>query len=339
VLVIGLSVGDGRPMPADGAVQIAFDRYLHPATVNRQSMVILDGAGKPLLPEQAPIILYDPIARTVTLAPPKQPWLTEGQPYKVLLGIPAEGADTGGVRAIDGATLFPDQKLEFAFFVGPATKAPIEPTVSFCRDVLPIFVAKCSVPTCHGGTGDRAAASLLLTTSASVGATALNRLAQGSNRGRRAGQLTTSEPLFGVDMPIIDPGSPGNSWLMYKLDLPPVPVAPAPAPHYACTNGLLEPETKFAFTPLAPNAQRTTDEIERSILSNFILGREMPFPVDGPSTAWEDQVLTFEEREKVRLWIQSLPKGASVPECGGCGVVPETDAGTGDAGVTDATDQ
>ena len=64
-------------MPADGAVQIAFDRYLLPATVNRQSVVIVDGANQQLGPDLAPIVLYDPIARPVTLAPPTQPWLTE----------------------------------------------------------------------------------------------------------------------------------------------------------------------------------------------------------------------------------------------------------------------
>jgi hypothetical protein len=334
VLIVGVSVGDGRPMPADGAIQVAFDRYLLPATVNRQAIVIVDGANQPLPPQLAPIVLYDPIARTVTLAPPMQPWLTEGQPYKLIVGIPEGDADTGGIRAIDRATLFADQKRDFAFFVGPKRNVPIEPTASFCRDVLPIFTAKCSLPTCHGG-ANTAAASLLLDTSAGVGATALNRVAQGANRGPSAGLGTTSERKFGIDMPIIAPGSPGNSWLMYKIDLARLPVAPGAPPQYACTNGLLEPAVSFAFTPLAPNAQRSADEIERSILSNYILGREMPFPVAG-SSAYEDLPLTFEEREKVRLWIQSLLPGSSVPECGGCGIIPSGDAGSNEGGAIDA---
>lgn len=352
IRIVGVNVGDGRPMPADGAIQVAFDRYLLPATVNRQSIVVVDGANQPLAPDLAPIVLYDPIARTVTLAPPKQPWLTEGQPYKLIIGIPEGDQDTGGVRAIDRATLFPEQKRDFAFFVGPKANVAIEPAVSFCRDVLPVFIAKCSSSTCHGS-GDRAAASLVLDTSGGVGATALNRVAQGSNRGPRSGQVTTSERLFGVDMPIIDPGNPGNSWLLYKVELPRLPLPPQVTPRYACTNGLLEPQVSFAFTPLAPNAQRSADEIERTILSDYILGREMPFPVPSPG-GYEDLPLTFEEREKVRLWIQGLPKGSSVPECGGCGIIPEADGGRGpteagvvdsggtdaaDAGVVDAADQ
>lgn len=341
VLILGTSVDGNRPMPADGAIQIAFDRYLLPATVTRQAVVIIDGANKPLGPDLAPIVLYDPIARTVTLAPPKQPWLTEGQPYKVLLPIPEGDSDATGLRAIDRATLFPDQRREIAFFVGPKANAPIEPTTSFCRDVLPIFVAKCSLSTCHGGSGDVAAASLVLNTSTGVGATALNRVAQGSNRGPRAGAATPSGH-FGIDMPIIDPGSPGNSWLMYKIDLASPPVAPLPPPRFACTNGLLEPEVKFVFAPLAQNAQRTADDIERSILSDYILGREMPFPVQSVSD-YVDEALTFDEREKIRLWIQGLPRGSSVPECGGCGVVNPSDAGAGeagaDSGAADAADQ
>lgn len=334
ILVVDVNVGDGKPMPADGAIQIAFDRYLLPATVNRQSIVIVDGANKALTPELAPIVLYDPVARTVTLAPPKQPWLTEGQPYKVVLGIPEGDADTGGVRAIDRATLFADQKRDFAFFVGPKTNKPIEPTVSFCRDVLPIFYAKCAtIPTCHI-TGERAAASLGLDTSVGVGATALGRVAQGSNRGARSALVTTSEPLFGVDMPLIDPGSPGNSWLMYKIEMARLPVTEAPNP-IGCTNGLLEPAAKSStFSPLATKAQRAADDQERTILSDYVLGREMPFPVARPS-GYADFALTFDEREKVRLWIQSLPQGSSVPECGGCGEATRA----ADAGASDAADQ
>jgi len=178
--------------------------------VNRQSIGLVDGARMPLSPDLAPVIIYDPIARTVTLLPPKQPWLTEGQPYTLVLGIPEGDAEQGGVRAIDRATLFADQKREIAFLVGPKTGATIEPTVSFCREVLPIFTAKCSIPSCHG-TGDSAAASLVLDTSAGVGATALNRIAQGSNTGGRSSNAPSSGRLFGVDMPIIDPGNPGNS--------------------------------------------------------------------------------------------------------------------------------
>lgn len=334
-------------MPSDGVIQIAFDRYLLPSTVNRQSIGIVDSAGAPLPPDLAPVVLYDPITRVVTLAPPKKPWLTEKQPYKVVFGIPEGDAELGGIRAIDRATLLREQPLQYAFTVGIAARKAFEPTSLFCRDVLPIFAAKCSIPTCHG-TGDRAAAGLILDTSAGVGATALNRIAQGSNTGGRSGLAPSPGKIFGVDMPIVDPGNPGQSWLLYKIDLARLPVVTGPSDRFACTNGLLEVQEKFVFEPLIPQAQRTADEIERSILSDFILGREMPFPVPRAG-GYGDTPLTFEEREKVRIWIQSMAKGGSVPECGGCGSISSggtdggldgslPDAGTDAADAADAAD-
>ncbi|MEA2747496.1 MAG: hypothetical protein QOI41_1639, partial [Myxococcales bacterium] len=326
-----VNVGVDRMMPADGVIQIAFDRYLLPASVNRQSIAIVDGAHQPLSQDLAPVVVYDPIARTVTLYPPKQPWLTEGQPYTLLLGVPEGDADIGGVRAIDRATLAPEQTREFGFIVGPKANTPVEPTVSFCRDVLPIFASKCSLPTCHG-TGGLAAASLVLDTSAGVGATALNRIAQGSNTGPLSTRPPAGQTHFGIDMPIIDPGNPGNSWLIYKVDLARPPGLVDQTDKLACSAGLLEPRVPFVFAPLVPQAQRTADDIERSILSDYILGREMPFPALSV-TGYADSPLTFDEREIVRIWIKGLVPGGALPECGGCGTFTPPDGSAGDASV------
>jgi hypothetical protein len=329
-----VSVGPDRPFPFDGVIQIALDRYLLPATVTRQAFVLLDSANTPLSADKAPSVVYDPIARTVTLARPSDNWLVEGLIYKLVLTIPEGDTDLSGVRAIDRATLRGDQPREFAFKVGPRAGVAAEPTVSFCRDVLPIFVAKCNLPTCHGSSAV-AAASLVLDTSAGVASTALNRIAQASNTGGRSVAPPAAARVFGVDMPIVDPGNPGNSWLLYKIDLARPPVKPSPAT-YACTEGLKERPEPFVFQPIAPNARLSADDRERSILSDFILGREMPFPVSSPG-GYPDEALTFDEREKVRLWIKSLAPGATVPECGGCGDVSVLDAGApADAGVGDA---
>lgn len=311
---------------------MAFDRYLLPATVTRQSFVLLDSSNQPLTADKAAGVVYDPVARTVTLTRPSDNWLVEGQFYKLVLTLPDGDSDSSGVRAIDRAPLRADQTRDFAFVVGPkSTATTFDPPVSFCRDVLPIFTAKCNLPTCHGS-GDVAAASLVLDTSSGVSLTALNRIAQGSNTGGRSIDPPAPGRIFGVDMPIIDPGNPGNSWLIYKIDLARPPIKPSPAT-YACTNGLREPATTpFAFQVLAPNARPVADDRERSVLSDFILGREMPFPVSSPG-GYPDEALTFEEREKVRLWIKGLAPGASLPECGGCGDLSGLDAGVGsDAG-------
>lgn len=334
IRVLGINVGNDKKLPNDGAIQIAFDRYLLPSTVNRQSFLLTDASGAQLATDEATVPQYDPIARTVTLRPPKVPWLKEGATYRLKLGIPEGDADQGGVRAIDRAKLFKDQPLEFVFIVGPPSGQPIEPTVSFCRDVLPIFYAKCNVPTCHGS-GPNPAASLILDTSAGVSATALNRVAQGANTGSLSGGGKDPGKFFGVDMPLIDPESPGNSWLLYKIELARPPTVDAgEKPNFACTAGAREPKVTFSFNPLVPQA-RAADDVERSILDDYVLGREMPFPVVQVG-GYSDQALTFEEREIVRLWIQSLRKGAAIPDCGGCGTLKEPDAGASDSGPTDS---
>lgn len=334
ITILGVSVGADRPMPVDGVIQIAFDRYLLPATVNRQSIAIVDAANMPLAPELAPVIVYDPIARTATLSRQQASWLTQGQTYKVLLGVPEVGAEQGGVRAIDGATLFPAQKREFTFIVGaPGGVTEIEPSGTgnfFCREVRPIFVNKCgTLLACHAS-GDSAAASLILDSSKGIAATALNRLAQGSNTGGRSSNPPSPGRIFGVDMPIIDPGNPGNSWLMYKIELarPPVLVAEPPVCKLPNDPG----EKPFVFAPLVPEAQRSADELERAVLNDHVLGREMPFPVSSPG-GYSDLPLTFDEREKVRIWIKGLVPGGAIPQCREC--IEPTDAGPA---PTDASD-
>ena len=73
------------------------------------------------------MVIYDPVARTVMPRSAEAPWLTEGQPYTLLLGVPEGDSDPGGVRAIDRATLSADQKREIAFMRRAADDAPLEP--------------------------------------------------------------------------------------------------------------------------------------------------------------------------------------------------------------------
>lgn len=311
ILIRGLNVGAGRDMPEDGVVQIAVDRYLLPLYVTRQSVSIVDGSGRPLPAELAPNVLYDPIARAVTLTRPAldRPWLTPGVPYKVRLAIPKSEDDVSGLRAIDGATLDPGQPLEYSFFVAKGAGPPRTlaetlgeaESISFCNDVLPIFKDKCGGSACHGsrpGATPLPASGLLLDTPDGIRTTALNRIAQGTNVGSLAGQARAESRQFGVDMPIVavsvgsspPVGSPGNSWLIYKIDMADVPADPGTKPP--------------VFAGLAP-VIAGTDPREKSILENLVLGSEMPYPGYGDP-------LTFQERETVRMWIS---RGAPAPDC------------------------
>ena len=316
-------------MPIDGVLQFSVDRYLLPLSVSRGSVQLQDAAGMTLPPELQPNVIYDPVARTITLTRPdvKRAWLLADTSYKVTF-FPA------GLQTIDGALLRTDLPLVFAFRVGPALPPGAvartvpatlgEPeNVSFCNDVLPLFVVKCNLPTCHGSNTDKVAnaqaAGLILDSSEGLFQTAIRnrRVAQGSNTGAAAGSAPTDQADFGVDMPLIDPGNPGNSWLMYKIDLAKAPVIPSAPPVFTCgPQQDTTPKHATAYAPLV-DALFVNADAERAVLSDRILGREMPYPASGPGGNYATAPLTFQEREIIRMWIT---RGAPTPACGGCAV-------------------
>ncbi len=320
ITVTSANVGGKNPkLPANGSIQIGFDRLLNPISVTRQSVQVRDGAGQAIDP--SPLIEYDPVARVVTVSDPGtvpgKPWLTPDVPYTVRLIVPANGADDVGLRAIDRATLNPDDpSREIAFFTTTATAAsPKAPQTKFCNDVLPIF-QKCTGSQCHsspGKTGPLPAAGLILDFSAGVANTAIARVANGSNTGPLSGASSAPGRLFGVDMPLIDPFSPGNSWLLYKVLLatPTIPAKFQPAVRMKC-DGTTSTQPVVQVKTLQSTVM---DDTERGILSDYVLGREMPYPYYSATGPLDSQGLTFEELERVRLWIA---QGAVVDECGAC---------------------
>ena len=326
--VVGTNVDGSHKAATNGVIQIAFDRALLPLTVNRQSFVLLDYTTAPL----APIVTYDPVALVVTLSnpdPTNPNWLKADQAYKVVLGIPDGNADVGGVRAIDRMPLDPREPREtrqIGFLVEGRTVDPAAlisgPPINFCNDILPIFSASCSQGTCHGAIEGktRPAAGLALATSAGVANTAISRVANGSNTGPFAGPGRAPSHVFGVDMPIIDPGNPGNSWLLYKVLLgtptPPVDVIDAAAPP---SDGGAEASVRPscvpqpAFQSTAFTAPGLTDA-ERARLSDFVLGNRMPYPA-APGRDTPGDTLTLDQMERLRAWIQ---QGAAVSDCSSC---------------------
>lgn len=320
-------------MPIDGEIQIAFDRYLLPASITRQSTAVLvtDANGTPV---DAPIIRYDPVARTISIARPKADWLTVGQPYKLRLVIPPnDDVDDRGLRAIDRATLDPNQPLEFAFFAVAATGVPNEKTVTFCGDVLPIFTLKCGV--CHFS-GGGATSGLVLDSQAGIAATAIRRVANGANTSARGGDPDRVGRIFGANMPLIAPDEPDNSWLLYKVLLAREPTVDAgTTPPIVCNTE----EGRDEIAPKTVDPVRfgvkvgQADEIERAILNDFVLGREMPYPVASVRSPGE-QPLTFDERERIRLWIA---QGAKMSNCG-CAESVTPGGATADAASDAATE-
>jgi len=300
-------------------IELAFDQPLLPLSVNRQSVGLRDANGNGVT---SPVILYDPITRVVSIAPPAGgPWLQPGLAYKVVLTVPSGEDDASGLRSVGRGTLDPKVRHEIGFQTCggtrpcPATPLPTVARVRFCNDVMPIFVRHCSGGICHGSpVGDqKPAASLVLDTSIGVAKTAIGRVAQGANTGASSGRVQPAGHLFGVDMAIVQPYSPANSWLMYKLAIDEphddgVDAGAALRPRCYPTESPNAPVDPFGGgSPFQVKYTRMSAS-DRAALADYVFGNPMPYPSP-------DNTVGFDEIERIRAWIE---QGAVVEECGAC---------------------
>jgi hypothetical protein len=328
VRIVGQNVSTNRAFPSNGRIELAFDRYLLPASITRQTFLTSF--------PQSPIIAYDPVARIVTISP-LAPLLPD-QTYAIRIAKPSGPTDPDGLRAIDGATIDPrDATIEFPVVAGTDTYQNPLP-IDFCRDILPIFTSKCSAAQCHGSAhgagGPTAAAGLSLDSARSVAATAVGRPAHGAN----TGPTTSAQPpgiAFGVDMPLIDPGNgepgggnPGNSWLLYKLLLA-VPPSVSSTSYAGACNGEAPADTGAMHILITPALADPAHDPARSTLTDYVLGREMPFPSNPAAPLGQSvEPLTIAELERVSRWIAESPLSrASDGGTLGTPLVPETCCG------------
>src|SRR6185503_6231851 len=116
---------------------------------------------------------------------------------------------------------------------------------------------------------------LILTTPDGVDATG-RAIALGANTTAEAASRPSEPALFGLNMARIEPGNPGASWLLYKIEMAPHPKADAGTPVAPdCRPSLTDaPPLTAAYAP-GVRFQREADGIERDILSDYVLGREM----------------------------------------------------------------
>jgi hypothetical protein len=273
-------------------IQIAFDRLLMPISPTRQTFVLEDGSGNSI----TPAIAYDPYTRVVTIVPPT-PVLEAGQNYRLFIASPSGPKDPNGLRAVDGAPIDPTLTQPLIIPV-PATipSGPTLPSIDYCTDVQTILT-HCAGSDCHYAQ-PFPAAGLLLDTPADIQATAMNRIALGSNSGPLLGpEMEPIETTFGIDVPIIDQNNadPANSWLMYKILMAkPMASMPAATSNYA-----------VAWQPMTPD--------ERARLGNLVPGREMPFPtVPTQSPEMNQSALEDVDYEVLSLWIA---QGAKLEQC------------------------
>jgi hypothetical protein len=220
----------------NAVIQIRFDRFLLPASVTRQAIRLYQRRdaddvllGSPFLEPD-----YDVFERVVTYRPSG---LEPSTLYTFEFVVPRD-ANTDGFRAFDGAPIEEREvPLRIQFRTAERTpRPPSELPEATCREAVDAFsVGGCSAPGCHNPATDpkcppgQAIPSgegcvgvprmgLELDSAAGLQKTAIGRIAHQTEIGPRGGGLPNASPLrLGVQMPIIDPGRPGNSYLLYKL--------------------------------------------------------------------------------------------------------------------------
>jgi hypothetical protein len=162
-----------------------------------------------------------------------------------------------------------------------------------------LFTGSCAFGQCHGtsGGGEDIAMGLDLTNAATIEATALGKTAFQTQMGEDA-VVGDQNPLrFGRAMPLIDPGNPGNSYLMYKV---------------------LANDLTFLLTPDLEDAASLDpallEEIDR-LRASVVVGLPMPAqsaggPPDGINFA-TPEVSRFESARLLEQWIA----GGAVTDC------------------------
>lgn len=286
-------------VPTDVTLVFRFDRFLLPDTAIRQSISFFTGAAGNLAPPPSNVraemtARYDVLERTVRFALPPGVTLQPNALYTAELPIYGPG-QPWGFRAFDGAPLegTVPPRLSFRTGSGPSGSVPSSPALDCAGFLASLARGGCGAGGCHGAPLGRTqpAMGLRLDSAAGLLATAVRRPAHETETGDTTGVSSEDAPRFGANMPLIDPGRPDNSYLLYKLLI---------APEVYQSSGTC-PDGELCDAP-APA------ELDR-LRAWFVLGEPMPF---GTSA---DHVLRHEDLRDMQAFITAgadcQPPGAS----------------------------
>jgi hypothetical protein len=212
---------------------LRFDRFLRPDTAIRQSISLFTGDPGNLAPPPSstrPELVpeYDPLERSVRYRLPPGFNLQPHALYTLEIPI-ASDAQPFGFRAFDGASLAGERALRLSFMTasGPAPLEPA-PEAPGCEEILTLL-GPCADSGCHESSPNvPPAMGLGLDSWQAIGATALGKPAHQTEIGATTGRTAQAPARFGANMPVIDPGRPDNSYLLYKLLLSPAAYLPLP---------------------------------------------------------------------------------------------------------------
>lgn len=296
-----------KDVALDAPIRLKFDRYLLAETAVRQSLLVTGGSfaadgGAPIAGAVSFQPDYDPLTRVVTYRPlgTYQP----GTLYTVIVRKPSEDDDGFGFRAWDGAELERTYTFQFETSFDGAKREPPAAT-GLCGVCSPtqqtvdvggkpttvsaapgrteeqalLTLSGCAYAGCHAPSTEAPGGvmGLDLSTYADIERTALSRIAHQSLRGPTATPERRAA-LFGVNMPIIDPGNAGNSYLLYKV--------------------LIGPDVYSTDNGAAKGSADGLDGSERTSLRSFVSGAPMPL-LDPP----RESSLPYDEVAALSRWI------------------------------------
>jgi hypothetical protein len=322
--VVATSPADNEQSVAtNAAIRVRFDRFLRPETAIRQSIRVTGGTidaetGGAIAGEAYLEPSYDAVERVVTYRLPAGSAWAPGVRYTVTLWAARDNGGFG-TRAWDGQEL--EASVVFGFTPGTeASEIPAPPvSAAYCgscvddvrilgaRDVL----RNCAISGCHAGKEPEV--GLNLEDRAGIERTALRLPAHETFTGPSSTDAPKNPNLFGVNMPIIDPGNPGNSFLLFKAMIRP--------DNYETNTG---DDQKQLTSDQPVGGEKTPSEAEIVRLENgFVKGQPMPV----------FQSIGIHQLRTLQAWIAAgapLADDASCPDVSECGKVP-----TGDVPLVD----
>jgi len=286
-------------VPTNVTIELRFDRFLLPSGLNWGLSLY---SGNPPANGVALQVEYDMIERVVVYRPTRQ--LQPNTLYTAqLLSYPNPGQ---GFWAFDGAPLEEaEAPLRFSFSTGAGPRpvpAAVAPPLDTCETMIQGPLDSCA--SCHVTNPDAQTTppssvppmGLDLSSPRGLYYTAIHQVAHQTETGNSATDQGFRTPArFGVQMNIIDPGSPATSYLMYKLlrkaeNFGPLGALPG------CVTGYHSPVSDLDCQP--------PPEDERVRLREWwVLGD--PMPKDGTSSMGEliPSATTRENLVRISSWI------------------------------------
>lgn len=276
-----------RDVPREKALRFRTSTLVRPTSVIRQSVLVTPG----LIDEETGEIAagsvffeprWDPYDRVVTFElPPGNRWIPSTL-YSVSVLLPDDPAGVAGLRTLEGAPL--QEPVTLGFMPGEAVSDPSHdvddtwPVVGFCEGapdagivaIEQIFRGSCGSGACHGGS--EPAMGLRLDTPEGIRGTTIRVTARETMHAPQVGAPAANPSTFGDAMPRIDPGNPGNSYLVYKLLIHEGNYAGA---------GEQAQAARAWLGDLPPDAAIPTSDID-SLRATFVQGE--PMPVSGTLT-------------------------------------------------------